>query len=606
MRNGWFTYLKSGLSRRLADDPIAGQNQPVGVRSSLGNLRPFVGRHWRRGLVGIALVVLASLLAFPQPLIMRYLVDDAILGRQLHLLVAALFLVVVVAAAERLIRFVEEFYFARFEREVILDIQEDVLARTLRLPKAFFDENQTGYLMARLASDVQGLRWFFSGTLVHLISNLLRFSGGLGLLFYLEWRLAAIVLFILPGLVFAMHYLSTRVHALSHRTMEEQALVASQFQESLASIPLVKAFTSEDRTVNRIMSRLKGALHVSLEQSAVNALATLAAGSLPGLGRAMALAFGAYWVITDQWTLGSLLAFQVYLGYVFGPAQFLAETNLQLQGARAALERVSALYDMMPEENLGTGERVERLRGEIEFRNVSFSYGGRGPVLQGISFRIHSGEHVVVAAPSGVGKTTLLSLILRFYRPTSGELFFDGRPASDYDLISLRRRIGYVAQSPCLLSGSILENLRYGNPDASEEEVYRAARVAGIHDFIVSLPAGYATQLGEGGMNLSQGEKQRLALARALVRDPDILVLDEPTSALDGQTEESLLRSLPPILRHRTLVVATHRLPTAMDADRVLLLDRSRLVASGTHRSLWATNDAYRTLLVAPYRESIQ
>jgi ABC-type multidrug transport system fused ATPase/permease subunit len=441
---------------------------------------------------------------------------------------------------------------------------------------------------------------------VHSISNVLRFSGGLGLLFYLEWRLAAIVLVILPGLVLGMHYLSTRVHALSHRTMEEQALVAGHFQESLASIPLVKAFTSEERTVARLVSRLKEALHVSLEQSALNALAGLAAGTLPGLGRALVLAFGAYWVITDQWTLGSLLAFQVYLGYVFGPAQFLAEANLQLQGARAALERISALYDMVPEENLGTGERVERLSGEIEFRNVSFSYGGREPVLQDISFRIHPGERVAIAAPSGVGKTTLLSLILRFYRPTLGEVFFDGRPASDYDLISLRRRIGYVSQSPSLLSGTILENLRYGNPEATEEEVFGAARVAGIHDFIVSLPAGYASQVGEGGINLSEGEKQRLALARALVRDPDVLVLDEPTSALDGQTEESILRSLPPILRHRTLVVATHRLSTIADADRVLLLDRSRLVSSGTHGSLRATNESYRSLVANPHRQPIQ
>jgi ABC-type multidrug transport system fused ATPase/permease subunit len=599
VRNGWFTYLKSGLSRQPAEDPLAGRGRLVGLRSGLGNLRPFVGRHWRRGLAGIALLVLTSLLAFPQPLIMRYLVDEVILGRQLHLLVVALFLVVVVAAADRLIRFVGEFHFARFEQEVILDIQEDVLARALRLPKAFFDENQTGYLMARFTSDVQGLRWFFSSTVVHLISNLLRFSGGLALLLYLEWRLAVIVLFILPGLVVAMYYLSTRVHALTHRTMEKQALVTSHVQESLASIPLVKAFTSEERTVHRLMSRLKGALHLALEQSAVNALATLAAGSLPGVGRAMVLAFGAYWVITDQWTLGSLLAFQVYLGYVFGPAQVLAETNVQLQGARAALERVSALYDMMPEENPGTGERVERLRGEIEFRNVSFSYGGRKPVLEGISFRIQPGEHVAITAPSGVGKTTLLSLILRFYRPTAGELFFDGRPASDYDLISLRRRIGYVAQSPCLLSGTILGNLRYGNPEATEDNVSRAARVAGIHDFIASLPAGYATQLGEGGVNLSQGEKQRLALARALVRDPDILVLDEPTSALDGQTEESLLHSLPSILRHRTLVVATHRLPSVMDLDRVFLLEQSRLVASDSRGSLRATNDSYRSLVAS-------
>jgi len=606
VRNGWFTYLKRGLSRGLAEDPLAGRSRPVGLRSGLGNLRPFVGRHRRNGLLGVALVVVTSLLAFPQPLIMRYLVDEVILSRQLHLLLVALGLILAVAVSERLARLVEEFYFARFEQGVILDIQEDVLTRALRLPKAFFDENQTGYLMARLSSDVQGLRWFFSSTIVHLINNFLRLCGGVGLLLYLEWRLAAVILVILPAVLLSMHHLSKRVHALCHQTMEEQALVASHFQEFLASIPLVKAFTSEGRTVNRLMSRLKGALNVSLEQTAVNALATLAAETLPGLGRAVVLAFGAYLVITDRWTLGSLLAFQAYLGYVFGPAQFLVAANLQLQSARAALERVSALYDIVPEENLGQGERVERLRGEVEFRNVSFSYNGREPVLQDLSFLLRPGEHVAVVAPSGVGKTTLLSLILRFYRPTAGELFFDGRPASAYDLISLRRRIGYVAQSPSLLSGTILENLRYGNPEASEEEMFRAARVAGIHDFIVSLPEGYLTQVGERGINLSEGEKQRLALARALVRDPDIFVLDEPTSALDGQTEESLLRSLPSILRHRTLVVATHRLPTIMDADRVLLLDHSRLVASGTHRSLWATNDAYRSLVVSPHCESIQ
>jgi ABC-type multidrug transport system fused ATPase/permease subunit len=309
------------------------------------------------------------------------------------------------------------------------------------------------------------------------------------------------------------------------------------------------------------------------------------------------LAAGAYWVINGHWTLGSLLAFQAYLGYVFGPAQFLANANLQLQNARASLERVSALFDIVPEENMGTGKKVERLTGDIEFRNVSFSYDSREPVLKDFSFRIRPGEHVAIVGPSGVGKTTLLSLILRFYKPTAGEIYFDGRPASDYEVGSLRQRIGYVSQSPILLSGTILENLRYGNPDAREEQVFRAAGASGIHDFICSLKGGYESEIGERGVNLSEGQKQRLSIARALVKDPDILVLDEPTSALDSLTEKTIFQSLPPLVKDKTLFVVAHRLSTIRDSDRILLLNENRLLAIGTHQSLFETNDYYRSLV---------
>ena len=596
--NSWFAYLKQGLSRQLPADRITSREGYSGIRAGLKNLRPFFMRHWRKGVLAACLIVVATLLSFPQPLIMRYLVDDVILSHELALLARAILLLAGFFVAEKLIALFQQFYCTRFEQEVIVDIQHGLFDRVLRFPKSFFDKNQTGYLMSRVSSDVQGLRWFFSGTVVHIVTNIVRFAGGLGLLIYLEWRLGLGVLVLLPGIFFAVRYFSGRIHALSHQRMEQQANVSTQIQESLYGASLIKAFSSEDREAGRLRSQLRSIFQISMEQTAVNSVANTIISFMPGIARVVTLALGAYWVIEGQWTLGSLLAFQVYLGYVFGPAQFLATANLQLQQARAALERVSALFDIVPEENLDSGKGVEKLRGDIEFKDVCFSYDDRGEsVLKDISFHVRSGEHVAIVGPSGVGKTTLVSLILRFYRPSSGEVYFDGRPASEYQLRSLRQRIGYVAQSTLLLRGSIMENLRYGNPDASSQEVIRAARAAGIHEFIASLPQGYDAEVGEKGVNLSEGQKQRLSIARALVKDPDILVLDEPTSALDSLTERSIFQSLPELLRDKTLFVVAHQLSTIKESDRILVLDDSGLVATGTHGSLMKTSNYYRSLL---------
>ena len=599
----WFTYLKQGLSRKVPVDSIAGDGGYGGLKPDLRNLRPYLVRHWKRGLLGFLLIIVSTLLAFPQPLITRYIIDDVILARQLALLAGAILLLIIVVLGEKLASVLEQFYLARFEQQVTLDIQHDLIERTLHLPKAFFDNTQTGYLMSRLTADVEGLRWFFSSTIVHIISNVLRFLGGIGFLFYLEWRLALIVVIILPGLGLCMRYFTGKIYVLNHQNMEQQAQVSSHFQESLSSVSLIKAFSSEASTIRTLMSELKAAFHLSLEQTTVGSVANLLIASMPGVARAIVLALGAYWVIKDQWTLGSLLAFQAYLGYVFGPAQLLATANIQLQKALAALQRVSALFDCVPEENVGTGVVVDHLTGELEFKDVAFSYDRREIVLVDVSFHAKAGEKVAIVGPSGVGKTTLLSLILCFYRPTKGEIYFDGRPASDYEVRSLRQRIGYVSQSPLLVSGSIMDNLSYGSPEVSKDQVIRAAKAAGIHDFIAGLSEGYDVEIGESGVNLSEGQRQRLSLARALLKDPDILVLDEPTSALDSLTEESILGSLPSFAHNKTVFVVASRLPTIKDSDRILLLNENRLVATGKHEELIKTNKYYRSLVASQQTE---
>ena len=593
----WFKYLKQGLSSKLPDDRIAGSDGYGEVTSNLISLYPYLKRHWQKGLLGVLLILFAAICSFPAPLITRFIVDNVILGRQLGLLVGAVVLLVCFLAAEKLARMLQQFYFARFEQRITLNIQQDLVDRVLRFPKTFFDNTQTGYLMSRLTEDVDGIRFFFSNTIVYILSNTLRLAGGIGLLFYLEWRLAIVVLILLPLIAWCVYYFSGKIYNLNHQSLEQKANLSGQLQESLSEPVLIKASASEERALKRLIFGWKSLIQISLQETTIRSLTLLLVESLPGMARALVLGVGAFWIIKGQWTLGSLLAFQAYLSFVFGPAQILASANLQLQKALAALQRVFALFGIVPDDNMGTGKAATNLSGDIEFKNVSFSYNGSKPVLLDFSFKVRPGERVAIVGPSGVGKTTLLSLILRFYQPTSGEIYFDQHPASDYEVSSLRKRIGYVAQRPRMLAGTIMDNLRYGNPDAGETDVHHAARLVGIHNFIENLPADYETEIGEKGVNLSEGQKQRLSIARALIKDPDILILDEPTAALDSQAEKSIFKRLPEFIRAKTLFIVSHRPSTITECDRIILLNENQLVDSGTHQSLLATSDTYRAIL---------
>jgi ABC-type bacteriocin/lantibiotic exporter with double-glycine peptidase domain len=593
----WFGYLRRGLRTRSKGELIPGQYPHSDSKNSLHNLYPFVVRHWRKGLMGGLLVLAASLMSFPQPLIGRFLVDRVMVGRQLNYLAVALSTFAGIVLAEKLLNLFQEFYLGRFEETVILDIQQKLFDHCLTLPKSFFDAQETGYLMSRISGDIQGLRWLFSDTVFQMLANCLRLGGGTIFLLYLEWKLAVCVLVLFPGIVLLLAYFTDRLRMLGHHGMEQQAQLSAQLQESLSTISLIKAFSSEERSQRRLQSILKSMLGLSMEQTAVNAAANFVIGIMPAVARGIVLALGAYWVVKGHWTLGTLLAFQAYLGYVFGPAQFLATANLQLQNARAALERVSSVFDIVPEENSGKGEIASGLSGEVDFRNVSFAYNGRETVLENLTFHVNPGQHYAIVGPSGVGKTTLLSLMLQFYRPTSGEILLDGRSSTDFEVHSLRRRIGYVAQTTLLVSGTIKENLLYGNPEATEEEITDATRTAGIYEFIATLPEGFATQIGENGIALSEGQKQRLSIARALVRNPDILIFDEPTSALDRLNERSIFQALPAFVRNKTLFVVTHRLRTIQECDRILLLDANRILSIGTHESLLQSSDYYQSLL---------
>jgi ABC-type multidrug transport system fused ATPase/permease subunit len=594
--SSWFGYFKRGLSRKPLADRVDKDAPPQSVQRNLDNLRPFLKRHWRKGVVGVVLVLLTTLLAFPQPLINSFLIDHVILAKRLDLLVWVILAMVVVKLLSMAAGPLENYFFTRFEQDVLLDIQGDLLDHTLRLPKSFFDDKDTGYLMSRLSGDVQGLQWFFSSTLVYLVSNLIRFIGGVVVLFWMEWRLALVTLVALPLMAFSIRYFSQKLRVLSYHGMEQQANVEQRLQETISATSLIKTFSTGEREKERVMDELKAARQITMEQTVVSSVANLAISAMPDLARAIVLVVGAVLVIQGSWQLGLMLAFLSYIGYVYGPTYSFASAIFQFQAGMAALQRVSAIYNVVPEED-GQGIPVEKLKGDIEFKNVSFSYDGQEMVLQNVACHIHPGEHVAIVGPSGVGKTTLVSLLLRFYKPTQGEIWLDGRPAAEYEVRSLRQRFGYVSQSPFLLSGTILDNLRYGNPQASPEQVQQAARLAGVHDFIANLPQGYDSPVGERGVNLSEGQKQRFSIARALLKNPDILILDEPTASLDSIVEHSIMQALPAITSGKTVFIVAHRLATVQHADRILVLNEHRLVAIGTHQELLANDPFYRSLV---------
>jgi ABC-type bacteriocin/lantibiotic exporter with double-glycine peptidase domain len=590
----YFSCLKNSLSLQLPEDRVSPERNYATLRDSLRHLYPAVLKNWRTGAVAYGLLIVTSLLTYPQPMITRYLIDDVILNKQIKMLPPVLLLLLGIAAVSATASLFQSFYSTRFNQEVTLQIQQNLISRVLSLPKTFFDHMRKGYLMSRLTSDVNGVSWFFSGTAVEIVMQCFRFIGGLGFLFYLEWRLAIPVVLSLPAPFLATVFFARRNYVIGHLNRERNARYYSVCHEMFSTIPLIKTFCREKKAEREIVAEIRNNNRAANEQAVLHSFHHHVMTAMPNAARFLVLALGSYWVIRGEWTVGSLLAFLAYLSFVYGPVNYLAIGANQLQSTRAALERVAALLNAIPEDNAESGLAVKSLNGEVEFKNVSFAYDPQRPVLTGVSFHAAPGEHWAVLGKSGAGKTTLASLIMRFYRPGSGEIYFDGKKASEYNVRALRARIGFVAQHTELLSGSILDNLKMGNDDASFAEVERACQIADIDRHIKSLPEQYRTLLEEEGVNLSEGQKQRLSIARALVKSPDILIMDEPTSTLDNGTERSIYAMLPDAVKGKTFFTIAHRLNTVKSADRVLFLREGEPPRCGTHDELMK-QDEYKT-----------
>lgn len=555
--------------------------------SDLKRLLPYMKSHWGKASLASILVVFLSLSALPVPYLMKLLFDNAFGGKDFKMLNIILLIMLGFQLLRVVVSFLMNYLFTILSQYVMIEVRKDLFHRLLKLPLSFFDKSQSGYLLSRIG-EVGGLRVLFSSSVIQVFTGLLEFTFCLAVLFYLHWPVAVIALMIIPFYYMAARYFSKGLRTSTKEFFEKSAIASKDIQESLAGISEIKAFASEDKEARKINRSLKNVLKINVIQSiffSISSEVILLVGTLGGYA---VLWYSGFRIVRGELTIGDYIAFAGYLGKLFSPTQMIASLSLTLQPVTIALQRVSHLFDMVTEEeDADRTLRVSKLNGEIIFKHVSFCYEGREETLQDVSFRIKPNETVAFVGPSGSGKTTIIRLILGFYRANGGEILIDGQNINQYVLTDLRERIGIVSQNIFLFNDTIRNNIRYSNANASEEEIVRAAKIAYAHDFIMSFPDKYDTRIGEKGMTLSGGQIQRIAIARAVLKQPDILIFDEATSHVDNQTEQSITADIDKIFKGKTRIIITHRMSSIEFTDQIYVIDEGKLMRQGKYRELF-------------------
>ncbi|MBN1297491.1 ABC transporter ATP-binding protein [bacterium] len=542
------------------------------------------------GAVG---VICAVMLQIPMPWISRIMIDDFLIARQLTRLPVLVPVICLLVISRSILARWLAFHFNRYQNRIVAVLQKQMIQRVFRLPMEIYDRASTGYLMSRIIGDSQGVSWFFSQSLVHLAADGIRMIGSLVILLTLDWRLGLVVITAVPGLILISQRWVKNIRNLNGFMMESQAKFMAQLQESIGNIPVIRSFAAENRMESELGRSVDHLLDLAVENHVVQTVSHSTIQAVPSAIRVIILIAGGYLVYRGTWTLGALYAYQSYMAWVIGPAMSFAHTRLQFERAMTSVDRVAALDSIAPENSEGSTICVDHIDGRITAQDVSFSYDGVHPVLDRLHFTIVPGEHVALTGMSGIGKTTLISLIMGFYRPSSGILMIDSHPVTDYNLQSLRHRIGLVSQKTHLFKGSIRDNILFGCPESFTETIpetvfstekkdvvstaseiaMEAARKAGLSEFIEELPDGLDTVLSEGGSNLSEGQRQRISIARALAVQPDLLILDEPFSALDESMAEHILNAVTNQCRDKTIIIISHRTSTLAGCHRKIHLE---------------------------------
>lgn len=482
-------------------------------------------------------------------------------------------------------------------QHVVADFRTHLFAHLQTLSVSFFAKRRTGELMSRLMSDVTVIQNVVTETPIDSAKQLVTFVGGVAFLLVMNWQLCLLILLLLPLLVLVAKFFGRQLKALSTSIQDRTASISTLVEEVIAGIRVVKSFVQTEREERRFTEQVQAALALALRRAAVLAVFVPVITLLTFAAAAAVLWYGGRQVIEGAVTPGDLFAFVLFAGILIGPFGSAARVFAQIKEAQGAMQRVFEILDTQPEvADASMARELPPVSGAVRVTGVSFAYDSRHPVLSDLSFDASPGELIAIVGPTGAGKTTILNLLHRFYDPTEGSITIDGYDLRSIRLESLYRQIALVPQETILFGGTIFENIRYGREEATEEEVFEASKAAHAHEFITGFPDGYRTIVGEKGINLSGGQRQRLAIARAILKNPRLLLLDEATSSLDTESERLVQEALERLMADRTTFVIAHRLTTIQRADRILVINKGRLVEEGTHASLMEGKGLYHYL----------
>jgi ABC-type multidrug transport system fused ATPase/permease subunit len=550
-----------------------------------------------RTTLAVVSLLAATLTALAPPFLAKVAVDDGIREGNLGLLTVVVVLFVAAGLASLAASAAQTYFTGWTGERILADLRNRLFRHLQRLSLGFFERNRAGVIISRLTNDVDALDQLVTDGVTTLVQNTLILLGSAVILFYLDWRLALAALGVIPLMAIATAIFRVRSARAYAAVRERLGLVTASLAEDIAGIRVVQAFTREHanrRAFREVNERYRASNH---ETVVLNGLYFPFVDFLSALATAIVLSYGGYLAFEGEISVGTLFAFVLYLSNFFDPVQQLSQLYNTFLAAVAALDKIMDVMDEEPDVVDRPGAReLPRIEGDVRFEHVRFGYGKGPDVLHGIDLDVPAGTTVALVGHTGAGKSTIAKLLARFYEPRSGRITIDGIDLNDVKQESLRRQLGIVPQEGFLFAGTVHDNIAFGRPEATREEVVRAARTVGAHDFIVQLEDGYETNLQERGTRLSLGQRQLVAFARALLADPRILILDEATSSVDIGTERKIEQALRRLLADRTAFIIAHRLSTIRDADVIVVLEHGRVVEHGSHAELMARGGLYTAL----------
>lgn len=568
-------------------------------------LLAYIKPYTRRLALAVVCIIMAAAANLYLPWIIKDMIDDVLMSKDMVMLNLIATGILVVMFTRGVFYYGQSYLVSYVGQRVIIDVRGVLFRKFQRMPLSYYDRQQTGTVMSYITNDVAVMQSAIVDNLIELVTESSILIGSLAMMLYLDWKLSLLTLMTIPLVAIAMKIFGRKLKRSSTVIQERAAEITSLLQESISAIRVVKSFVRETYETKRFEEQNWRNFQAAMKNVKLSSLLTPTVEFLAAIAVTFIVWFGGYEVVNEVITAGELVAFLTYAVNLANPVKRLSKVYAAIQKAMAAADRVFAVMDLDEKITDVPGAKpLPPIKGKVEFKDVTFSYKDGQPALEHISLKAESGQMIALVGPSGSGKSTIANLIPRFYDVDSGVITIDDHDIRQVTADSLREQIGLVPQETMLFSTSVMENIRYGRLEATDEEVIEAAKAANAEEFIKELPEGYDTKLGERGLNLSGGQRQRLAIARAILKNPRVLILDEATSALDTESEKIVQDALDNLMVGRTSFVIAHRLSTIFNADQIFVVENGHLREHGTHEELLAAGGLYSNLYNIQFRQN--